>query len=94
MAWLNGHNLGRYWLIDTNCKGQSHSFPDISMEWDNLYCNHKLPLQRYYFSPNDWLIQTNNNNNNNNHSLNYLVLMEEIGFHNINGISLTFCQTL
>ena len=83
--YINGYNLGRYFLIESTCNGQPHGYPDITLQWDNEYCG-ELPLQRYYTLPVDWLKPNGN--------VNDIVIIEEIGINNLNSINIVYCQSV
>ncbi|XP_031118394.1 beta-galactosidase 15-like [Ipomoea triloba] len=73
-AWVNGNNLGRYWLI--LAKGDCPTEPcDYRGPYTNNKClsNCGNPTQRFYHVPRSFLNHGDNNNNND------LVLFEEIG---------------
>eukprot|EP01083_Nonionella_stella_P074430 201907_1 len=82
--YVNGYNLGRYWMIPSMCNGQPHGDPDVTMQWDQTYCSRKLPLQRYYSLPTDWLNPSGQTND--------IVIIEEVGMANVEEIKLVYCQ--
>lgn len=68
-AWVNGHHLGRYWLLlaqETGCSACDYRGPYNSAK---CLTNCGEPSQRWYHIPRAWLQPTGN----------LLVLFEEIG---------------
>jgi beta-galactosidase len=58
MLYLNGHMLGRYWLIKGNGYGPDDTWHSISL--DGLSLEQKgQPTQRYYNVPRAWLKENN-----------------------------------
>ncbi len=58
MLFVNGYNLGRYWLIDGNGYGPDEFWQKI--ELDGLYLEPAgQPTQRYYHLPKTWLKENN-----------------------------------
>lgn len=67
-VWVNGHMLGRYWLITAYGSCTPCNYAGA---YDPGYCRTGCgqPSQRYYHVPGDWLTPTNN----------LVVIFEEIG---------------
>merc|ERR1712228_639725 len=85
VVYVNGYNLGRYWMISSVCNGQAHSHSDISIKWDVTYCK-GLPLQRYYSLPVDWLNPVGQSND--------IVIIEEVGMMQPNNIKIVYCESV
>ena len=84
--FVNGFNLGRYWLIESDCSGIPKSKQYISMQWAELQCEQNLPLQRYYSLPVDYLKPSGETN--------HLVIIEEKNMRNLQNISLVYCDKI
>ncbi|GLT74321.1 hypothetical protein SLA2020_461260 [Shorea laevis] len=71
-AWVNGHNLGRYWPTEKADGNGCTTFCDYRGQYNNDKCrtNCGNPTQRYYHVPRSFL---------NNNGTNTLILFEEIG---------------
>eukprot|EP00483_Globobulimina_turgida_P011360 UN11382 len=82
--YVNGYNLGRYWMIPSICNGQPHGHPEITMQWDSTYCTQHLPLQRYYALPVDYLKAAGQTND--------IVIIEEVGMVDVSKINIVYCQ--
>jgi len=67
-AWVNGHGLGRYWLLTATGDCSACNYTGPYNPWKcRVGCGQ--PSQRYYHVPADWLLPTNN----------LIVLFEELG---------------
>jgi hypothetical protein len=53
-AFINGNDLGLYWLIYGSCQGS----PPCCCQPIQINCGQ--PSQRYYHIPSDWLMAKNN----------------------------------
>ncbi|MCX6222681.1 MAG: beta-galactosidase [Bacteroidia bacterium] len=58
MLFMNGHMLGRYWLIEGNGYGPDESWQNLAREGLSL-APAGLPTQRYYHVPKAWLKENN-----------------------------------
>ena len=85
-VYVNGYNLGRYWMIPTKCNGQPHGQPDITMQWDSTYCDKGLPLQRYYTLPTDYINPVGQSND--------IVIIEEYGMVKPTDIKIVYCESV
>ncbi|HBC87669.1 MAG TPA: hypothetical protein DCZ94_11990 [Lentisphaeria bacterium] len=65
MLFINGHALGRYWLIEANGYGADEAWQDMKREGLSLGPSGE-PTQRYYHVPKAWL-----------HEVNELLIFEE-----------------
>ncbi len=84
--YVNGYNLGRYWMIPSKCNGSPHGNSDISMQWDPTYCDKGLPLQRYYSLPVDYMNAVGQSND--------IIIIEEIGMVKPTDIKIVFCESV
>ena len=57
-VWVNGHALGRYWLVRAPADGCSECPPGSWVgKWGDSHCRSGCgqPTQRYYHVPRSWL---------------------------------------